>query len=50
VSDGFSYIRAAPHIVLAGSLPIVIATIGCTFLAEALRDAMEKTAGKDISV
>jgi peptide/nickel transport system permease protein len=47
VSDGFSYIRAAPHIVLAGSLPIVIATVGCTFLAEALRDAMETRPGKD---
>ncbi len=48
VSDGFSYIRAAPHIVLAGSLPIVIATVGCTFLAEASSDAMETRQGKDI--
>jgi len=47
VSDGFSYIRVAPHIVLAGSLPIVIATVGCTFLAEALRDAMDARQGKD---
>lgn len=48
VSDGFSYIRAAPHIVLAGSLPIVIATIGCVFLAEVFRDAMEARQGKDV--
>jgi len=41
VSDGFSYVRLAPHIVLAGSLPIVVATVGFTFLAEALRDVMD---------
>jgi peptide/nickel transport system permease protein len=39
--DGFAFIRQAPHIVLAGGLPILIATIGFTFFSEALRDALD---------
>jgi peptide/nickel transport system permease protein len=39
--DGFAFIREAPHIALAASLPILIATIGFTFLGEALRDALD---------
>jgi peptide/nickel transport system permease protein len=39
--DGFAFIRQAPHIVLAGGLPILIATVGFTFFSEALRDALD---------
>jgi len=39
--DGFAFIREAPHIALVAGLPIVIATIGFTFLGEALRDALD---------
>ncbi len=39
--DGSAFIRQAPHIVVAGGMPIVIATIGFTFLSEALRDALD---------
>ncbi len=39
--DGFAFIREAPHIALVAGLPIVIATIGFTFLGEALRDSLD---------
>jgi peptide/nickel transport system permease protein len=39
--DGFAFIRQAPHIVVAGGLPILIATVGFTFFSEALRDALD---------
>jgi len=39
--DGFAFIRQAPHIVLAGGLRILIATVGFTFFSEALRDALD---------
>lgn len=39
--DGFAFIRQSPHIVFAGGLPILIATVGFTFLGEALRDALD---------
>ncbi len=39
--DGFAFIRQSPHIVIAGGLPILIATVGFTFLSEALRDALD---------
>jgi peptide/nickel transport system permease protein len=39
--DGFAFIRQSPHIVFAGGLPILIATIGFTFFSEALRDALD---------
>src|SRR5262249_50315519 len=37
LNDGFSYIRESPWPVIAGGLPIVITTLGFTFLGEALR-------------
>jgi peptide/nickel transport system permease protein len=39
--DGFAFIREAPHIALVAGLPILIATIGFTFLGEALRDSLD---------
>ncbi len=41
LNDGFSYIRESPWPVLAGGLPIIITTLGFTFLGEALRDAFD---------
>jgi peptide/nickel transport system permease protein len=41
LNDGFSYILDSPWLVLAGVLPIVITTLGFTFLGEALRDAFD---------
>ncbi len=41
LNDGFSYIRESPWPVLAGGLPIIVTTLGFTFLGEALRDAFD---------
>ncbi|WP_170975452.1 ABC transporter permease [Martelella alba] len=41
LNDGYSFIRQAPHIVIAAGIPIIIATLGFTFLGEALRDALD---------
>jgi peptide/nickel transport system permease protein len=46
LNDGFSYIRESPWTVIAGGLPIIITTLGFTFLGEALRDTFDpKRAG-----
>jgi peptide/nickel transport system permease protein len=41
LNDGFAYILDSPWLVVAGALPIVITTLGFTFLGEALRDAFD---------
>lgn len=41
LSDGYSFVRQAPHIAITAGMPIVIATIAFTFLGEALRDALD---------
>ena len=43
--DGFSYIRDSAWPVIAGGLPIVITTLGFTFLGEALRDTFDPKLG-----
>lgn len=46
LNDGFSYIRESPWPVVAGGLPIIVTTLGFTFLGEALRDTFDpKRAG-----
>lgn len=41
LNDGFSYIRDTPWLAIAGGLPIVIATLGFTFLGESLRNIFD---------
>lgn len=41
LSDGFAVIRKTPVPVIAGGVPLVLATIGFTFFGEALRDALD---------
>lgn len=41
LSDGYSFVRQAPHLALTAGLPIVLATLGFTFLGEALSDALD---------
>ncbi|MBX4937026.1 MULTISPECIES: ABC transporter permease [Rhizobium] len=48
VSDGYSYIHKSPWPVIAGGIPIVIATLGFTFLGEALRDLLDPKIRKDL--
>ena len=41
LNDGYNFIRNSPWPVIAGSAPIVIVTLGFTFLGEALRDIFD---------
>jgi peptide/nickel transport system permease protein len=41
LSDGYSFIRQAPHLAVAAGLPIIVATVAFTFFGEALRDALD---------
>lgn len=41
ILDGFLQIREAPWIVISGSIPLIITTLGFTFLGEALRDLID---------
>jgi peptide/nickel transport system permease protein len=41
LNDGFAFVRESPWIALAGGLPIIVATLGFTFLGETLRDLFD---------
>ncbi len=41
LNDGFAYIRETPWPALAGGVPIILATLGFTFLGESLRDRLD---------
>ncbi len=41
LKDGYSLIRQTPWLVVAGGLPIILATLGFTFLGESLRDVVD---------
>ena len=41
LADGFSFIREAPWIVVGGGIPLILASLGFTFLGEALRDILD---------
>ena len=41
LNDGYTCIRAAPFMVIFGGLPLVLATLGFTFLGEGLRDYLD---------
>ncbi len=41
LSEGYDAIREAPWIVVAGGIPLIITTLGFTFLGEALRDLID---------
>ncbi len=41
LQEGFVLIREAPWIVIAGGIPLIITTLGFTFLGEALRDMLD---------
>ncbi len=47
LNDGFSFIRESPWPAIAGGLPIVVATLGFTFLGETLRDQFDPRLRKD---
>ncbi|MER9632361.1 ABC transporter permease [Mesorhizobium sp. M0296] len=48
LNDGYSYIGQTPWLVIGGGIPIVLATLGFTFLGEALRDILDPKLRKDL--
>jgi peptide/nickel transport system permease protein len=47
LNDGFSFIRNTPWLVIAGGIPLIVTTLGFTFLGEALRDVFDPKLKKD---
>ncbi|WP_151704205.1 ABC transporter permease [Nitrincola alkalilacustris] len=41
LKDGFDHIRTTPWLILGGGIPLILVTIGFTFLGEALRDVLD---------
>jgi len=41
LNDGYTSLRTNPSLVIAAGIPLVIATLGFTFLGESLRDALD---------
>lgn len=41
LKDGFDFIRSTPWIIIAGGMPLILVTLGFTFLGEALRDQLD---------
>ncbi len=41
LNDGYAFIRDTPWLILAGGLPVIVTTLGFTFLGEALRDIVD---------
>lgn len=48
LNDGYNFIRNSPWPVIGGSIPIVLVTLGFTFLGEALRDIFDPKLQKDL--
>ncbi|MEI8702993.1 ABC transporter permease [Mesorhizobium sp. ISC15] len=48
LNDGYNHINQSPWLVIAGGIPIVLATLGFTFLGEALRDIFDPKLRKDL--
>jgi peptide/nickel transport system permease protein len=47
LNDGYSLIRNTPWLIVAGGLPLILTTLGFTFLGEALRDIFDPKLRKD---
>lgn len=41
LNDGYTFIRDTPWVVIAGGVPLIVSTLGFTFLGEALRDLFD---------
>ncbi|MDW5378165.1 ABC transporter permease [Halomonas sp. HP20-15] len=48
LNDGYSYIQNSPWPVIAGGIPIILTTLGFTFLGEALRDIFDPKLRRDV--
>ncbi|MBS38314.1 MAG: peptide ABC transporter permease [Thiotrichales bacterium] len=47
LNDGYQFIRDTPWMVVAGGLPLIVTTLGFTFLGEALRDIFDPKLKKE---
>jgi peptide/nickel transport system permease protein len=47
LNDGYSLIQNTPWLVVAGGIPLIVTTLGFTFLGEALRDIFDPKLRKD---
>ena len=47
LNDGFAVIRDTPWLVIAGGVPLILDTLGFTFLGEALRDTFDPRLRRD---
>ena len=41
LNDGYNLIRKTPWLIIAGGIPLILTTLGFTFLGEALRDVVD---------
>lgn len=41
LAEGYTALRQAPHVVIVAGIPLVLATLGFTFLGEGLRDVLD---------
>ena len=41
LSEGYTALRQAPHVVVVAGIPLILATLGFTFLGEGLRDVLD---------
>jgi peptide/nickel transport system permease protein len=48
LNDGYSFIYNTPWLIVSGGIPIIITTLGFTFLGESLRDIFDPKLRKDI--
>ena len=48
LDDGYKFIRQTYWLVSAGAVPLIIATLGFTFLGEALRDTFDPKLRKGV--
>jgi len=48
LNDGYSYIRNTPWLIISGGIPLILTTLGFTFLGESLRDIFDPKLRKDI--
>ncbi|MXN66369.1 ABC transporter permease subunit [Stappia sp. GBMRC 2046] len=47
LKDGFDYIRNTPWLIVSGGIPLVLVTLGFTFLGESLRDVLDPKLRKE---
>jgi len=48
LNDGYNFIRNSPWAVIFGGIPVVVVTLGFTFLGEALRDIFDPKLKRDL--